>query len=120
MEDISLTELAALARTQRNLSAQKPLNTSNLNGKRVRFSGYLASLQYHLVQPEQLLGTFAAEISPTEGNDKFVVWTMPSQDSKSLELPVGTMVEVVATLRKPMFGKLVGEQAQMRLTNLPT
>jgi hypothetical protein len=64
------------------------------------------------VQPEQLLGTVAAEVSITrDGEEVFTVWLPNSTDVTSVGLPNGAGVEVHATLRTPLFGTLRGECA---------
>jgi hypothetical protein len=114
IEEISLAELIAL-RGKKIRSTGKSSRQAELNGKRVKFSGYLASAKYHLVQPEQLLGTFEVEISPSkDGKENFFIWCAPFTESIPVKLPIGAIVDVETTLRKPMFGKLVGDHAAVR------
>jgi len=75
-------------------------------------------MTYHLAQPEQLFGMFSAEISPAEARDtKFLVWTVGSTTRDSTKLPIGSAVEVEATLKKPMLGRLVGDRAEIRIVD---
>lgn len=110
-EEIGLRELIMLRRGRAHF-IRKSQSQAELEGKRVRFSGVLRSSQYHLVQPEQLLGTIEAQVSRNEILAKvFPVRLSNSTEVGRLDIPVGSLVTVETTLRVPFLGRIHGERA---------
>ena len=110
-EEVTLTELVSLRHDRRRLIRMSQ-RESELQGKRVRFSGFLKSSQYHFVQPEQLLGTIQAQVAAanTEG-EAFPVWLPNSKEVTRIDVPVGSRINVEATVRIPFLGKIHAEDA---------
>lgn len=104
---VTLAELLAIQSGKNFTQVQKAAREAQLNGKRVTLSGYLVSAEYPM-------GKIALEISTTkDGTETLLVWADPSTKSSWTNISKGTLIELQTTLRKPLMGDLVGEQAQL-------
>jgi hypothetical protein len=105
--DVTLVELLAIQSGRTMTQLQRTAREAELDGKRVKLSGYLVSAEYPM-------GNIALEFSPTKDDgEKFFVSAHASTRSSWSKIPKGSFVEFQTTLRRPMLGTLVGEKTQL-------